>query len=258
MNALKEFYNDVENSIKKMGSEQELKKVVNQFMELTGSHKYSYNFSHLGRPIIQYPQDIVAVQEMIWEVRPDLIIETGIAHGGSLILSASMLAMLDMCEAIDTGMVIDPAKSKRKVIGIDIDIRDHNRVKIEAHPMYSRIEMLEGSSTEKGVVTRVQKIASEFNTVMVFLDSNHTHEHVLNELQIYAPLVSLGSYCVVFDTILEDLPDILPGRPWNKENNPKTAVRQYLKNHPEFEVDHRLQNKLLVTVAPEGYLKRVR
>ena len=219
--------------------------------------RYSYAFSWLGRPVIQYPQDIVAVQELIWRVRPDLIIETGIAHGGSLILSASLLAILDMCDAIESGASFDPRESRRRVIGIDIDIRSHNRQAIKAHPMASRIEMIEGSSISQGVVAAVHERAKDFRNIMVFLDSNHTHEHVLAELEAYAPLVSAGSYCVVFDTVVDDMPKTMfPDRPWGPGDNPKTAVHEYLKTHPEFEIDADIPNKLLVTVAPDGYLVR--
>ena len=221
--------------------------------------KYLYNFDWLGRPIIQYPQDMVAIQEIIWQVRPTLIIETGIAHGGSLILSASMLALLDYCEAVESGTLIDPSDSKRKVIGIDIEIREHNRAAIEVHPMGSKIEMIEGSSTDQGVVNKVANIAKDHSSVLLLLDSNHTHEHVLGELKAYAKLVSVGSYCVVFDTFVEDMP---PGyfvdRPWDTGNSPRTAVDEFLKDHSEFVVDELIQNKLLITVAPGGYLKRIK
>jgi cephalosporin hydroxylase len=220
--------------------------------------KYSYHFEWLGRPIIQYPQDIVAMQELIWQVKPDLIIETGIAHGGSLIFSASMLAQLDICEAIEAGVSINPWESRRKVLGIDIDIRAHNRAAIEAHPMASRIQMIQGSSIAPDVVAQVRAIAADHSRVLVCLDSNHTHDHVLAELEAYAPLVSTGSYCVVFDTIIEDMPDsMFPDRPWGPGNNPKTAVWEYLKSHPEFEIDQSIPHKLLITVAPDGYLKRI-
>lgn len=220
--------------------------------------QYSYNFSWLGRPIIQYPQDMVALQELVWDVKPDLIIETGIAHGGSLILSASLLASLDMCEAIETGASLNPRISRRKVLGIDIDIRAHNRAAIEAHPMASRIQMIQGSSVAADVVSQVHAVAANYRRVLVCLDSNHTHEHVLAELMAYAPLTSVGSYCVVFDTIVEDLPkEMFPDRPWGPGNNPKTAVWEYLKTHPEFQIDKRMHNKLLITVAPDGYLKRI-
>lgn len=222
------------------------------------SDNYSYNFSWMDRPIIQYPQDIVAMQEIIWTTRPDLIIETGIAHGGSLIFSASMLALLDMTEAIHTGTTMDPTRSKRLVLGVDIDIRAHNRTAIEEHPMGSRIRMLQGSSIAPETVAEVKAIAEGFERILVCLDSMHTHTHVLSELEAYAPLVSSGSYCIVFDTIIEDMPaDAFPDRPWGKGNNPKTAVREFLQSHAEFAVDKTVPNKLLITVAPDGFLKRI-
>ena len=195
---------------------------------------------------------------MIWEIKPDLIIETGIAHGGSLIMSASMLALLDMCDAIDSGATLNPRESKRKVLGIDIDIRAHNRMAIDAHPMSSRIQMIQGSSISPEIVEKVRQVASGYERILVCLDSNHTHSHVLSELKAYAPLASVGSYCVVFDTIVEDMPaDMSPDRPWAPGDNPKTAVWEYLKTHPEFEIDKSVQNKLLITVAPDGYLRRM-
>jgi cephalosporin hydroxylase len=227
-------------------------------MQSANQLKYSYHFEWQGRPIIQYPQDIVAIQEIIWQVKPDLIIETGIAHGGSLILSASMLAMIDMCEAIESGVMMNPKNSKRKVLGLDIDIRQHNREAIEAHPMASRIQMIQGSSIDQSVINKVKEIARNYQRILVFLDSNHTHDHVLAELHAYAPLTSIDSYCVVFDTIIEDMPtEMFPNRPWGPGDNPKTAVWEYLKTHPEFEIDKNIDNKLLISVAPQGYLKRV-
>ncbi|WP_417911582.1 cephalosporin hydroxylase family protein [Candidatus Electronema sp. TJ] len=224
----------------------------------SGYYNYSYNFSWGGCRIIQYPQDIIAMQEIIWQIQPDLIIETGIAYGGSIIFSASMLALLDMCYAIESGNNIDPKLSRRKVLGIDIDIRVPNRAVIEAHPMRSRIQMIQGSSITPEVIAQVKAIAANYSRVMVCLDSNHTHEHVLAELEAYAPLTSIGSYCVVFDTAVEDMPaDMFPDRPWGPGNNPKTAVWEYLKTHPEFEIDKSIQHKFLITVAPDGYLKRV-
>jgi cephalosporin hydroxylase len=233
------------------------KDLSRQWLQQSMDKKYVYNYDWLGRPIIQYPQDMVAIQELVWTVRPDLIIETGIAHGGSLILSASMLAMLDMCDAIESGTTIDPRKSARKVIGIDIDIRDHNRAAIEAHPMASRIQMFQGSSIGADVVKQVHDAAKGYKTVMVFLDSMHTHDHVLGELNAYAPLVTPGSYCVVFDTFVDDMPPkFFADRPWDVGNNPKTASREWLKSHPEFAVDAAMESRLMVTVAPEGFLKR--
>jgi cephalosporin hydroxylase len=213
----------------------------------------------LGRPIIQYPQDMVALQELIWQIKPDLIIETGIAHGGSLILSASMLALLDYCDAVETGTPLDPKAPRRRVLGIDIDIRAHNRAAIEAHPMSNRIDMLQGSSIDASIIAEVCKRAADHERIMVILDSNHTHDHVLAELEAYAPLVSEGSYCVVFDTVIEDLPvGMYPDRPWDVGNNPKTAVREYLASNSDFVVDEDIEAKLLITVAPGGYLRRIK
>jgi cephalosporin hydroxylase len=198
------------------------------------------------------------MQELIWHIKPDLIIETGIAHGGSLIFSASQLAQLDLCDAIECSTSFDPKTSKRKVLGIDIDIRPHNRAAIEAHPMSSRIHMLQGSSIAPDIIEQVYAVAANYSRVLICLDSNHTHDHVLAELKAYAPLTSVGSYCCVFDTIVEDLPDYMfPERPWGPGNNPKTAVTEYLKSHSEFEIDKSIQHKLLITVAADGYLKRV-
>ncbi len=221
-------------------------------------HRYTYNFNWLGRPIIQFPQDMVAMQELIWEIKPDLIIETGIAHGGSLVLSASMLAMLDYCEAVESGSALHPKASRRRVLGVDIDIRAHNRAAIEAHPMSHLISMIQGSSIASETIARVHEFAKDYRRVLVFLDSNHTHEHVLAELDAYAPLVSLGSYCCVFDTLIEDMPaEMFSDRPWGPSDNPKTAVWQWLKSHPGFEIDRSIPDKLQLTVAPDGYLRRV-
>lgn len=253
----KEFIEECQSRVSSY-SNSEIQRAADEFMRASTQPKYSYNFSWMGRPIIQYPQDMVAMQELIWSIKPDLIIETGIAHGGSLILSASMMAQLDMCEAIEAGVSFNPKESRRKVLGIDIDIRDHNRVAIETHPMASRIQMIQGSSIASEIIEQVKQVASGYKRILVCLDSNHTHEHVLAELEAYAPLTSVGSYCVVFDTIVEDLPDeMFPNRPWGPGDNPKTAVWEYLKTHPEFQIDKNIENKLLITVAPSGYLKRL-
>jgi cephalosporin hydroxylase len=228
---------------------EELRAAARDFMRASIAAKYSYNFTWLGRPIIQYPQDILALQELIWTLQPDLIIETGIAHGGSLIFSASLLELNAACGG--------PADAE--VLAVDIDIRPHNRAAIEGHPMFKRISMIEGSSVAPDVVERVRKKAATKQRVLVCLDSNHTHEHVLAELESYAPLVSVGSYCVAFDTVVDDLPaELFNDRPWGPGNSPMTAVRDYLKMHPEFEIDGRIDGKLLISVAPSGYLKRVR
>ena len=244
MNEIEKFKKEKEDNILLQGSNENLKNATDAFMTESIKSRYSYNFSWLGRPIIQYPQDMIAMQEIIWKVKPDLIIETGIAHGGSLIYYASLLELI----------------GKGEIIGIDIDIRGHNRLEIEKHPMSKRIKMFQGSSVSLDMAKLVKQYAAEKETVLVCLDSNHTHEHVLQELQIYAPLVSLNSYIVVFDTIVEDLPadNFSQNRPWGASNNPKTAVYEFLKANDSFEIDHSIDNKLLISVAPEGYLKRVR
>lgn len=246
---MNQFDLEVRQRIEANGANDSLKSAGAEFMRASIAPKYSYNFSWLGRPIIQYPQDMIAMQEIIWQVQPELIIETGIAHGGSLVFSAAMLELNAACGG----------PQEARVLGIDIDIRPHNRAAIEAHPLFRRIDMIEGSSVSADVVDRVRKHAAGKSRVLVCLDSNHTHDHVLAELNAYAPLTTPGSYCVVFDTIIEDLPPGLStDRPWDKGNNPKTAVREYLAKHREFEIDEYIDNKLLVSVAPNGYLKRVR
>lgn len=242
------FEQEVKERIDAIGQNEELKASAHNFLEASLVPQYSYNFSWLGRPIIQYPQDMIAMQEIIWEVQPDLIIETGIAHGGSLIFSAAMLELVAACTGIEG-----------EVLGLDIDIRPHNRTAIEEHPMYKRISMIEGSSIAPEIVAQVVEKAKGKKRILVCLDSNHTHAHVLAELEAYAPLTTVGSYCVVFDTVVEDMPKELSGdRPWRPGNNPKTAVWEYLKTHSEFEINKSIDHKLLVSVAPDGYLKRVR
>jgi len=245
-NKVKEFENEREQRIWANAKNDSFINAANQFNIKSVKPKYSYNFSWMGRPIIQYPQDIIAMQEIIWDIKPDLIIEAGIAHGGSLIYYASILELLSISEL-----------SEGSVLAVDIDIREHNRKEIESHPMSKRIEMIQGSSVSPEIIAEIKKKAAGKNKVLVLLDSNHTHQHVLEELVAYAPLVSKGSYCVVFDTFIEDMPDgSYPDRPWSQGDNPKTAVWKYLETHPEFEIDKSIQNKLLITVAPDGYLKR--
>ena len=260
MSEVKKFQSDCEKEISLMGENEEIKKMSNNYIQKLNQLKYSYHFKYLGRPIIQYPQDIIALQEIVWEFKPDLIIETGIAHGGSLILSASILALIDICEAIENNKIFDPRKSKRKVIGIDIDIREHNRKEIEKHPMFSRIHMIQGSSTDLKIIEKVKKISKKYNKILVCLDSNHSHDHVLNELNAYANLVSVDSYCIVMDTIIEEIGDNFEwvGRNWSKGNNPKTAVFEFLKENKNFQIDKNIDNKLQISVAPDGYLKKIR
>jgi cephalosporin hydroxylase len=259
MNPVEQFENEVQENITRLGADKALQNLSIKWMRDIAQYKYSYNFRCLGRPIIQVPQDMIALQEIIWQVRPDLIVETGIAHGGSLIMSASMLSMIDYCDAVAAGTVLDPLASKRRVVGLDIDIREHNRTAIEAHPLAHKIEMIQGSSIAPKVISEVHNRAKNYERILVCLDSNHTHEHVLAELNAYASLVSVGSYCCVFDTLIEDMPaEMFPDRPWGPGDNPKTAVHEFLRTHSEFEIDTSIQNKLLITVAPDGYLHRLR
>jgi cephalosporin hydroxylase len=253
-----QFLSERQNRIDAYAKNNELKDKAHQFSTSAIQNQYSYNFNWLGRPIIQYPQDIVAVQELIWEVKPDLIIEAGIAHGGSIILSASILALLDLSDAIDAGEQLDYSGKLRKVVGLDIDIRQHNREAIIQHPMSRWIEMIEASSIAAETIKQVEDIAKGYSKVLVLLDSNHTHDHVMAELKAYAKLTRVGSYCVVFDGIIEDLPaETYPDRPWAPGNNPKTAVWKFIEQNPNFQIDENFNNKLLITVAPVGYLKRI-
>ena len=253
------FEKDMAQRLDAVAQDGPLRASAAEFMTNTLASRYSYNFFWLGRPIIQYPQDIVALQELVWRVRPDVIVETGIAHGGSLILSASLLAMLDLCDATEAGELLDPRAPKRRVVGVDIDIRAHNRTAIEAHPMAARIQMIQGSSIAPDVIAQVRAAVGDAQCVLVCLDSNHTHDHVLAELEAYAPMVSPGSYCIVFDTVVEDMPaEMFPDRPWGPGDNPKTAAHAWLPAHPEYEIDHQIDAKLQISVAPSGFLRRVR
>lgn len=236
-----DFFAERMDKIKTLGKDKDAQHLGLKFIEQTAAHDYSYNFTWMGRPIIQYPQDLVAMQEIIWRVKPDLVIETGIAHGGSLIFYSSMLELIG---------------GDGQVLGIDIDIREHNRSEIEKHPMFKRISMIEGSSVDDDTIRSVFDFAKGKERVLVCLDSMHTHDHVLKELQLYSPLVTQGSYLIVFDTVIEDMPEnSFPDRPWGKGNNPKTAVHEFLKENKHFMVDKTIENKLLITVAIDGYLK---
>lgn len=243
MDPIREFEEERKERIADYPKNEKFVKAAYEFTKESIPAKYSYNFSWMGRPIIQYPQDIIAMQELIWKIKPDLIIDIGIAHGGSAIFSASILELI----------------GKGEVLAIDIDIRKHNREKIEEHPMYKRITMLEGSSISDEIIEKVKEIARGKEKVMVFLDSHHSHNHVLKELQLYSPFVTNGSYIVAFDSFIEDFPnELFYDKVWGKENNPKTAVTEFLKNNDDFIIDKEIENKLLITVVSDGYLKRVR
>tara|TARA_B100001765_G_scaffold213264_1_gene178803 strand:- start:146 stop:874 length:729 start_codon:yes stop_codon:yes gene_type:complete len=228
---------------KTMSKDVEFKKLSQRWFDISLKYEYPYHFTWLGRPIIQYPQDILIVQELIWEIKPDLVIETGIARGGSLIFTASILELI----------------GKGNVIGIDVDIRKHNREEIEKHPMFKRIKMIEGSSIDKKIVKKIFKLAERKKKILVLLDSSHTHSHVLEELKSYSPLVNKGSYVVVFDTVLEDMPkNSFPNRPWDKGDNPKTAVKEFVKKSNRFKIDVDIERKLMITSNPSGFLKCVK
>ncbi len=242
MDMIQKFEQEKIESIEQMGSDLKLKQMTQEWFDRSCEHKYSYNFTWMGRPIIQYPQDILAIQEIIWRTKPDIIIETGIAHGGSLIFSASMLELM----------------GSGTVIGVDIDIRSHNRKEIEAHPMFKRIKMIQGSSIDPSIVDQVAKLIPANSRVMVVLDSNHTHDHVLQELYAYSKFVSKGAYLIVLDTVVEYMPDkFFVDKPWSKGNSPLTAVRQFLKENNQFALDKSIDNKILISAGLEGYLKRV-
>lgn len=264
------FKNEVQNNINALSKDIVLAQQTKTWFEQSLVNKYSYNFSSFSVPIIQYPQDMIALQELIWRVKPDLIIEAGIAHGGSIIQSASIQAMMDYQEAVLSNSVIDPLKPTRKVLGLDIDIRQHNKEVIENHFLAARIDMIEGSSISEEVIKAVHEYTEPFSNILVILDSNHTHDHVLAELKAYAPLVSKGSYCVVYDTVIEDLPaSQFPDRPWGPGDNPKTALHEYLRllqdneikgidgSSLRFEINKQIEAKIQITVGPDGYLKRV-
>ena len=245
MDPISEFKKERLDAIKAMSKDEELKKKSVEWMLHADKYKYTYNFTWMGRPIIEYPQDMIIMQELIWNVKPDLIIETGIAHGGSIIFSSSMMELLG---------------NGGKVIAVDIDIRKHNREEIEKHPMYKNITMLEGSSVDENIVKQIADYAKKFKKVMVVLDSNHSHEHVYRELELYTPLVSLDSYILLPDTFVEFFPKgYVTDRPWDVGNNPYTAMEAFLKTTDDFEKDDSIYNKLLITEAlGGGYLKRVK
>ena len=241
MSKFRELHAGHKEAIEAMANDPAIRSKAIALINETAAYKYSYNFTWLGLPIIQLPQDIVAIQEIIWTTKPNVIIETGVAHGGSLILSASILELL---------------RSDGQVIGVDVDIREHNRVEIEKHPLSKRITLIEGSSVDAHVIEQVKEIINGKQSVMVMLDSNHTHEHVLEELRLYSPMVTRGCYLVVLDTIVEDMTDdSFHDRPWGAGNNPKTAVREFLQENGRFAIDKELENRLLLTVAPDGYLQ---
>src|SRR5262245_37522173 len=243
MNEIERFEQEKAAMIRALAGDEKLRQLARDFMRETGKYRYTYNFSWLGRPYIQFPQDMLAIQELIWSVKPQVVVETGIAHGGGLVFDASILELLG---------------GDREVIGVDIEIRPHNRAAIEAHPLARRIHMIEGSSTDSATVAKVRQRIAARGPVLVILDSNHTHDHVLRELELYSPFVKAGSYLIVMDTSIEFLPDgFFTDRPWGKGNSPMSAVHAFLRQHDRFQIDADRHAKLLVSVAYDGYLKCV-
>lgn len=241
---LKNFKKKVDKNIKLMSQDKNLKKKSIDWMLHADKYKYTYNFRWMGIPIIKFPNDILALQEIIWKVKPDVIIETGIAHGGSIIFSATMLELIGK-----DGLVI----------GVDIDIRKHNRVEIEKSKFYKRIKMFEGSSVSKKIIKKIKSLIKPKSKVMVFLDSNHTYPHVMKEIEIYSKLVTKNSYLVVEDTFTEFFPkNYFSNRPWDVGNNPLIAINEFLKKNKNFKIDKNLNEKLSITETFDGYLKKIK
>ena len=211
----------------------------NLWIKVAAEHKVMYEPTWLGHPIIQFPNDVVAIQELLWKMQPDLVIETGVAHGGSLVLSASILHLI----------------GKGKVIGIDIEVRSQNRLAIEAHPLSHLIELIEGSSIAEETLASVSKAVGDAKTVIVFLDSNHSESHVLKELELYSPFVSPGSYIVAHDGAQGWVWEIPRGKPGWKTDNPLCAIRKFLAEHPEFTNDLG-PTRYGITSSPDGWLKK--
>lgn len=220
--------------------------ISHQWVKVGWNQKYPYTFSWMGVPIIQLPEDMIRTQEVIYKVKPDVIIETGVAHGGSLVFYASL------CKVMEKG----------RVIGIDIEIRPHNREAIEAHEIFPLITLVEGSSTAPNIVERVRSQVNPGETVMVILDSNHTKAHVLDELEAYHDLVSPGSYIVATDGVMRDLHDVPQGEPQWTLDNPAAAAAEFAEKHPEFEIEQPdwsfNESKLTqnITHWPDAWLRR--
>ena len=228
-------------SIKENKNIRELEEAAIKWAKVSAENRLSYEIDWLGIPIIQTPEDMILMQELIFKVQPDVIIETGVAHGGSLIYYASLLEIL----------------GKGKVIGIDIEIREHNRKVIEKHPMFKRIDLVEGSSISEETIEKIRKMVPNNSKVIVCLDSNHTKNHVLKELQLYHGFVNLGSYIVVFDTITSKLSKVSNSEKIYLGNSPKEAIEEFLKEHNNFELD-KSYNKLYVSSSQDGYLRRIK
>ncbi|MEN3943130.1 CmcI family methyltransferase [Prosthecobacter sp. SYSU 5D2] len=240
-----QFFSEREADIDRMGQDSEFGRKSLEWMLHADHYKYNYNFTWMGRPVIKFPGDMIVQQELMWKLKPDLVIETGIAHGGSLVFSASMMEMMGY---------------EGEVVGIDIDIRPHNREALEAHPLMKRITMYEGSSVDTKIVEKVRQHTVGKRCVMVILDSLHSHEHVYQELRAYGEMVTLGSYCLVTDTYVEFFPKghFSHNRPWDVGNNPYTGMKQYLSETDLFTTDPVPDRKAVITENTEGYLLRIK
>lgn len=219
----------------------ELEEIGLKWVKVLTENRLHYEIDWLGVPVIQTPEDLILMQELIFKVQPDFVIETGIAHGGGLIYYASLMELL----------------SKGKVIGIDIEIREHNRKVIEAHPLFKRIEMIEGDSTSEETIQKIRKKIPGNSKVIVCLDSDHTKSHVLKELELYKSFIIPGGYFVVFDTIISKLAKQVTAERQYINNSPKEAVDEFLKKYNNFEIDKDF-NKLFVSCSPDGYLRRIK
>lgn len=238
-----DFKAEVRENIARIAADERFSRICEEWTVRSSQLKYSYNFEWLGLPIIQLPQDIIAMQELIWRIKPDVIIETGIARGGSAVFYASLLKLI----------------GKGKVISIECELREANRAALANHPMSGLIEIIDGDSVSADTLAMLRARLEPDDVIMVCLDSNHSHDHVLKELELYSPLVTPGSYIVVFDTIVEFLPEPeQKTRPWGKGDNPLTAVQAFLAGNDDFVVDENLTRKLGVSYAPSGYLERIR
>ena len=248
MNDELEFAGAVRSRIAAQGKNINLVTSAGKFLEAGLKTKYIYNFSWLGRPIIQTPQDIVALQEVVFRTKPDVIIDIGIARGGSIVFFASMLEL----DALYGGNV------DATVLGIEIDLRCQNRDAIKDSPLPKRIELIDGSSLSPEVISQVAGYIRNKKTVMVCLDSLHTHAHVLAELDVYSKFVTSGAYCIVFDTSIEGMDDSLfEDRPWKTGNSPGSAVKEFLSREDDFLINECINDQLIITMNKNGYLKRI-
>ena len=249
-----QFKKECEHEIEVQGKNKQFVDISREWLKISDDLKYTYHFECYGRPVIQYPMDIQKINELIWDEKPDFIIETGIAHGGSIINSAAQLKLLDSAYPLENGQ-------PRKVYAIDIEIREHNRLAIDNHPFRSSIELFEGSSIDPTIISKIKNYIEMTNghyNGMVLLDSDHSHNHVLNELALFKDFVGLGQYMIAFDTSIVFQTDRNTiGRNWDKIQNPLSAVREFIENNIEFEIQEKVDAQLMISEAYNGYLRRI-